>query len=221
MDCYNPRSSDIDVIIVVKKALLQGQRKKLIGYLKEDCSKKKRIELSVVCEDVIKNPRYPIMVDLHFEYWGDIFENERDKEILSNLYTTKKRGFCVWGAPMENVFSEIPAEYHLKSVMEDIQHTRKHVHEKQEQVGYDVTVYWILGACRILAFIREEKVLSKLEGGKWGISNLPKEYHSLIRQALSSYQGKEKKGHDWKHEELHVFADYMTKAILRESNCKR
>lgn len=221
MDCYNPQSSDIDIIVVVKKRLLQGQRKELMEYLKEVCSKKKKIELSIVCEDIIRNPRYPIMVDLHFEYWGDIFENERNKEILSNLYTTRKRGFCVWGAPIENVFSEIPAEYHLKSVMEDIQHTRKYLHEKQEQIGYNVTVYWILGACRILAFIREEKVLSKLEGGQWGISNLPKEYHSLIRQALSSYQEKKKDGHDWKYEELDIFANYVTNAILRESKRKR
>jgi streptomycin 3"-adenylyltransferase len=221
MDCYNPRSSDIDVVIVVKKRLLEGQRKKVIGYLKEVCSKKKRIELSIVCKDALKNPTYPITVDLHFEYWGNIFENELDKEILSNLYTTRMRGFCVWGAPKENVFSEIPAEYHLKSVVEDIQQARKYLHEKQEHIGYDVTVYWILGSCRILAFIREENVLSKLEGGQWGISNLPKEYHRLIRQALSSYQTREKNGHDWKYEELDMFADYVTNAILRESKWKR
>jgi len=221
MNCYSPRSSDIDIIIVVKKRLLQGQRKKVIGYLKGVCSKKKRIELSILRENVIKNPRYPIMVDLHFEYWGDIFENEVDKEILSNLYTARERGFCVWGAPIENVFSEIPARYHLRSVIEDMQHTRKYLHEKPERIGYDVTVYWILGSCRILAFIRKEKVISKLEGGHWGIANLPKEYHGLIRQALSSYQGNKKSDHNWKHEELEAFADYMTNAILKESKTKK
>lgn len=220
MDCYNPRSSDIDIIIVIKKKLLQGQRKKLIEYLTAVCSKKKRIELSIVCEDVIKNPRYPIMVDLHFEYWGDTFENELDKEILSNLYTTRVRGFCVWGAPICNVFSEIPAEYHFRSVIEDIQHTRKYLHEIPERIGYDVTVYWILSSCRILAFVREEKVFSKLEGGHWGIVNLPNEYHGLIRQALSSYQRKKKYGHNWKHEELEAFADYMTNTILKESKLR-
>jgi hypothetical protein len=49
-------------------------------------------------------------------------------------------------------------------VIEDIQHARKYLHEKPERIGYDVIVYWILGACWILAFIREEKILSKLEG---------------------------------------------------------
>jgi streptomycin 3"-adenylyltransferase len=221
MDCYNPRSSDIDIIIVARERLLEEQRKGVIEYLKGVCSKGRRIELSIVCEDAIRNPRYPMIVDLHFEYWGDIFENERDKEILSNLYTTKERGFCVWGTPTSEVFSEIPARYHLRSVTEDIQHTRKHIHEKPERIGYDVTVYWILGSCRILAFIREEKVLSKLEGGHWGTANLPKKYRKLIGQALSSYQGMKKHGQNWKHEELEAFADYMTNTILKESKLKK
>jgi streptomycin 3"-adenylyltransferase len=219
MECFNPESSDIDVVLVAKKRLLKEQRKKIIDYLKGVCSKSKRIELGIVCEDVIRHPRYPIMVDLHFEYWGDIFENEKDKEIPSNLYTTKERGFCVWGMPINDVFSEIAAEYHLRSVMEDLWHTRKYLHESPEHVGYDSAVYWVLGSCRILAFIREEKVLSKLEGGQWGLANLPKEHHDSIKQALSYYQGK-KKEHVWNHEKLETFANYMTRAIRRESKPK-
>jgi len=220
MDCYNPRLSDIDIIIVAKERLSEQQRNRIVEYLKGVCSKGRRIELSIVCEDALRNPRYPMTIDLHFECWGNIFENERDKEILSNLYTTRERGFCVWGTPTTELFSEIPAEYHLRSVIEDIQHTRKYIHEKPERIGYDATVYWILGSCRILAFIREEKVLSKLEGGNWGIANLPKKYHKLIEQALSSYQGFKKHSQDWKHEELVAFADYMTDTILKESKLK-
>jgi predicted nucleotidyltransferase len=220
MGCFNPESSDIDVILVAKKRLSKEQRKKVIGYLKGVCSKNRRIELSIVCEDVVQNPQYPIMVDLHFEYWGDIFENEKDNEILSNLYTTKKRGFCVWGMPISDVFSEIPAQYHLRSVIEDLRHTRKYLHKSPELVGYDPAVYWILGSCRILAFIREEKVLSKLEGGQWGSATLPKKYHDLVKQALSYYQGK-KKEHVWNHEKLEAFADYMTRVIQRESKLER
>jgi predicted nucleotidyltransferase len=216
MGCFNPRSSDIDLILVVRKRLLKGQRKWVIECLKKVCSKSRRMELSIVRENVVRNPRYPIMVDLHFEYWGEIFENEKDKEILSNLYTTRKRGFCVWGKPIDKVFSEIPAQYHLRSVIEDLKCTRKYLHENPESVGYDPVVYWVLGSCRILAFIREDKMFSKLEGGRWGLTNLPEEYHDLIEQAISRYRGK-RKGQIWNHEKLEAFADYMTKIILKES----
>lgn len=220
MGCYNPRSSDVDIMMVTKQRLSKEERKSIIRCLKETYSKERRIELSVVCENAIRNPQYPMMVDLQFEDWGGICENRRDKEILSNLYTTKERGFCVWGAPIRDLFSEVPARYHLVSVIEDIQQRRRHLHEKPENIGYDITVYWILGSCRVLAFIREERVLSKLEGGHWGIANLPREYHNLIRNALSRYQGKERTGHEWNREELETFADYMTAVILRESKLK-
>jgi streptomycin 3"-adenylyltransferase len=219
MGCFHPKSSDIDIIFVVKKRLPKEQRKKIIEYLKGAFSKEKRIELSIIRANVIRNPQYPMMVDLHYEYWGNIFENEKDNEILSNLYTTGKRGFCVWGAPISDVFSKIPAQYHLRSVVEDIQHTRKYLHENPESVGYDVAVYWVLSSCRILAFIREEKVLSKPEGGRWGLANLPKEYHNLIKQALSCYQGEKKNG-IFNKKELQIFADYMTDVILKESKPK-
>jgi streptomycin 3"-adenylyltransferase len=96
---------------------------------------------------------------------------------------------------------------------------RKFLHEDSERIGYDPAVYWILGSCRILAFMREEKVLSKLEGGRWGLANLPEEYHDLIEQALYSYQGK-RKGRVWNHEKSEAYADYMTTVILRESKSK-
>lgn len=219
MGCFQPRSSDIDLILIVKERLTEEESRKIIEYLKRTCSKDRPIEMSIIALDNVQNPQYPILVDLHYEYWGNVFENEKDNEILSNLYTTRKRGFCVWGAPISDVFSKIPAQYHLRSVIEDIEHTRRYLHENPESIGYDAAVYWVLSSCRVLAFIREEKVLSKLEGGQWGLANLPEEYYNLVEQALSCYQGK-KKDRIWNQQELAAFADYMTDAILRESKQK-
>lgn len=219
MECFRPRSSDIDVLLVVKERLSKELRKKVIEYLKSACSKDRRIELSIIHANTLQNPQYPMMVELHYEYWGNVFENKKDKEILSNLYTTRKRGFRVWGKSIDEVFSRIPAQYHLRSVIEDAEHTKKYLHDKPERIGYNVQVYWILGSCRILAFIREEKVLSKLEGGNWGLVHLPRKYHSLIERALSCYQ-EEKKDLVWNADELDAFAGYMTDTILRESRLK-
>lgn len=217
MGCFNSKSSDMDVIVVVRKRPSGAQRKEIIAYLREVCSKNGRLELSIVSENTLRNPKYPMIVDLHFEYWGEIFENKRDREILSNLYTARIRGFRVWGESIGNVFSEIPPWYHSRSVIEDLRCTRKHLHDSPESVGYDPALHCVLGSCRILAFVREEKVLSKLEGGQWGLANMPKQYHDLIKQALSYYRGKKEK-HIWNHERLEDFADYMNKIILNESN---
>jgi len=214
MECFQSASSDIDLILIVKEKPTKEMSDKILEYLKRS-SKDRHIELSLVTLDAVQNPRYPMLVDLHYEWWGNTFENEEDGEILSNLYTTRQRGFRVWGAPVSDVFSKIPADYHLRSVTEDLEHTRKHLHESADRVGYDAAVYWVLGSCRVLAFIKEGKVLSKPEGGRWGLVNLPEKYHTLIEQALSCYRGKMKE-RTWNHNELEAFADYMTNAMLKK-----
>jgi streptomycin 3"-adenylyltransferase len=93
MGCFNPGSSDVDVILVVRQSLSKEKKRKVIELLNGVCSEEKRLELSIVGMDVLQKPTYPIKVYLHHEYWGNTLENEMDNEILSNLYTTKKRGF--------------------------------------------------------------------------------------------------------------------------------
>ena len=47
--------------------------------------------------------------------------------------------------------------------------------------------YMILNLCRVLAYKEDELILSKQEGGKWGLENVPEIYHPLILQALNEY----------------------------------
>ena len=62
-------------------------------------------------------------------------------------------------------------------------------------------------------------MLSKLEGGQWGLANLPREYLVLVERALSCYQGK-KKDCILNSGELEAFADYMSVKILAESKLR-
>jgi streptomycin 3"-adenylyltransferase len=57
------------------------------------------------------------------------------------------------------------------------------------------TMYLTLNLARVLAFLQDGSVLSKKEGGEWGLKNLPEKYHGLLREALSEYRG-ETPGYD-------------------------
>ena len=50
-------------------------------------------------------------------------------------------------------------------------------------------MYVILNLCRVIAYVKENLVLSKRQGGEWGLANLPDKYHVLIRDALDTYRG--------------------------------
>ena len=56
-------------------------------------------------------------------------------------------------------------------------------------------MYITLNLARVLAWQRDGSVLSKQEGGEWGLKNLPEKYHGLLREALSEYRG-ETPGYD-------------------------
>ena len=49
-------------------------------------------------------------------------------------------------------------------------------------------VYVLLNLCRVLAAVREKRVLSKAEGGAWGLSHLEPQYAPLLRGALEACQ---------------------------------
>ena len=48
-------------------------------------------------------------------------------------------------------------------------------------------MYLILNLSRVLGYLKEKKILSKREGGIWGLKNLPGKYHPLLLAALEEY----------------------------------
>jgi streptomycin 3"-adenylyltransferase len=46
----------------------------------------------------------------------------------------------------------------------------------------------VLNLCRALAYLREGAVLSKCQGGEWGLKNLPNAHQGVIQAALNAYQ---------------------------------
>jgi streptomycin 3"-adenylyltransferase len=64
----------------------------------------------------------------------------------------------------------------------------------------------------LLAYKREKLVLSKKEGGKWSLDNLPEEYHPLINEALKEYAEGTKGNYDT--ECARKYAEYMLHSII-------
>ena len=62
-----------------------------------------------------------------------------------------------------------------------------------------------------LAYRKEKLILSKQEGGQWGLKNLPERYGSLIRRALDDYGSTGAAAFD--EGESREYAVYMIQAI--------
>ncbi|SFU49874.1 aminoglycoside adenylyltransferase domain-containing protein [Butyrivibrio sp. INlla21] len=216
MGCYNPKKSDLDLIIVVNNPMTDPEKKEIMDTV-VDLNEKgpaKGIEMSIVKKEVCKPFVYPTPFELHFSVmhlgWykdnpDDYIRkmNGADSDLAAHFTIIKKRGKCLCGEPIDEVFAEVPKADYMDSIKDDIA-------EAEDDI-LDNTMYITLNLARVLAYIKEEKVLSKKEGGEWALNVIPKEYHNQIKEAMREYETGENGAYD--AELAKRYAEYMLKEI--------
>lgn len=217
MGCFNPAKSDIDLIVVVENALTKEVKRSFMDMVValNDRAPAKGIEMSIVTENVCNPFVYPTPFDLHFSAmhlnWykdnpADYIEkmNGTDVDLAGHFMIITKRGKCLCGSPIEEVFGEVPKEAYMDSIRNDIAEAREDI--------VDNTMYIVLNLARVLAYKRDGLILSKKEGGEWALANLPEQYHLLIEDALSEYEKGTESVYDMELAEK--YADYMLGRIF-------
>jgi len=215
-NCFNPEKSDIDFIVVVKDKLSNEIQHRLINVLLEmnDIVPKKGFEMSVVLKRHCLNFEYPTPYELHFsnDWAKNYLENpdsvcnqkfETDPDLAAHFTIINHCGQVLCGMPINEVFGEVKKEYYVDSIYTDI------INAKDEILSS--STYIILNLCRVLGYLKDDKILSKEQGGLWGLENLKVKYKNVIQNALDNYinnidmsvNDKEKLG----------FAEYMIKNI--------
>jgi len=121
MNCYNPNSSDVDLLVVVKESINIEEKKQIIKLLLELSEKyqiRKGFEMSIVLEQHTKNFIYHTPFLLHYSnLWKEKFINseldfskteDKDPDLAVHFMVTKKRGICIYGSPISEIFGEVP-----------------------------------------------------------------------------------------------------------------
>lgn len=216
-ECFNPDKSDIDFLVVVKESPSVKEKEELIKTLLSLSSDgpKKGFEMSVVKQDVCKNFVYPTSFELHYsishleECKSDIENycksmNGFDKDLAAHFTVIKHAGHTLYGKPIQEVFGHIPKENYMDSIICDIKNAKKDI--------MDNPVYIILNLCRVLAYKREELILSKKRGALWAVKNMDQRFWPIIWQALYSYESSEDE--DFDIELSKEFCDYALDRIF-------
>lgn len=199
MGCFNPTSSDIDVLVVVNHPLTTVEREalaqRLLGLIADA---PRPVELSVITRDSLQHFRHPSPYELHIsegnraDYLNgtmDLARDVADPDLAAHFVITKARGICLYGAAISEVFPEVPESAYLESIVGDFDWSYTPVMQGPDSGECCVPKYAVLNACRILAFMRERRVTSKREGGEWGLLHLPTAHVPLVRAALDEYLG--------------------------------
>jgi len=191
--CFRWAISDIDFLVVVRKPLKQHEKESVIRVLmnKRERAPVKGFEMSVVLAESLKPFIYPTPFELHYsehhleKIRGDLTAycaqmHGTDQDLAAHCTVILAKGCTVAGADIVDVFGEVPRQAYLDSILYDVEQAETEISEN--------TVYTTLNLCRVLAAVKERKVLSKAEGGRWGMEKLDEKWRELIGNALSSYE---------------------------------
>lgn len=226
MGGFNEISSDIDVLIVTENKLSLENKKDLSQIMLKlsENTPANGFELSLVTLENLEKFVYPTPYQFHFgkdhlqefkERKADFTDGKTDPDLAAHFVITKKRGVCLFGQPIAEIFPDVPRKYYLDSVIKDVEWSYERISEAEDSGKVDVPIYGVLNFCRVIALIKEGLITSKLEGGKWALENLPEKYHPIIEEAVKE---KIQSGTAEKVEAdlLKQFAEYSIR-LIRES----
>lgn len=209
MGCYT-NASDIDFIVLVKQPLNTTVKRTLIeAIIHLTDVPRKGLEMSIVLDRYAKKFIYPTPFELHYsdyhkkKYLTDdsyICGGFTDKDLAAHFTIIRHRGICLYGKSIEDAFNEVPRKHYLDSIWSDVENSKEGIMEN--------TVYITLNLCRVLYYLKENVVSSKLEGGNWAMSEVPEQYRSIVKDAVEVYSNRIEKM-KFEKELLKKFAEYM------------
>lgn len=217
MGCFNRKKSDLDLILIIEGDISDMVKMEFMRHvvgLNEEAPEK-GFELSVVKREYCNPFIYPTPYELHFSvvhlkcFLDDPIDYVKkmkgtDKDLAAHFTIIRKYGIVLYGEDIDRVFGAVPRDDYIDSILYDIDGACGEILENP--------VYFTLNLCRVMAYLREGKVLSKRAGGEWGLDELPHRFHGMIRDALHSYETDSAMAGD--PEILPVFADYMIEQIM-------
>ena len=220
MGCFNPQRSDLDLLAVSRSSLSPAARPQLARLLLQRSGVPAAVEFSLLHLASLHPWQHPAPYELHYSEdwrdrtqahlasgtWPEAGASPRDPDLAAHITLARARGLALWGPPPAEVFPEVPASDYADSIVGDF-------HWARGLMGVN-PVYFVLNACRVRAFLAEGLLISKQEGGEWGLQHLPPAHAPLIRQALRAYRGELAAEH-WDSEALQAFAEAMAQALTR------
>lgn len=191
--CFSWATGDLDFIAVVNAPLTQPEKEALIRLLLTltPDAPPKGFEMSVVLRQHCAPFAHPTPFELHFSNAhraraeADLPAFCRgmhgtDPDLAAHFTVLRHVGLTLFGPPVREVFGEVPRACYVDSILADVRSAAEEIAQSP--------VYCTLNLCRVLAYLQEGRVLSKEQGGRWGLENLAEDFRPLLLCILDAYQ---------------------------------
>ncbi|CAI9387567.1 hypothetical protein BACSP_02034 [Bacillus sp. T2.9-1] len=193
MGGFNPKSSDIDVLVVTNKLMKVEQKRNLAQFFLNYSNSPYPIEISFLNKEQLMDWQHPCPFDFHYsEYWRKRYEDDllrntdifikdvnTDPDLAAHITIINHRGICIEGKPVNEVFPLIPKTDYVSSIIGDYQECLGNIVEDP--------IYCSLNLIRVYWYLKEGVISSKQEAGNWGLMALPQELRITIRKVVDIY----------------------------------
>jgi predicted nucleotidyltransferase len=211
---FNPARSDVDLIVVTQRPMDEAERRSLARLLLDRSRRPYPVEMSVVSEASLRAWTHPLPFEFHFsEGWRDRMEaalahrpfelsySPTNADLAAELAALRQRGLRLRGAPIADVFPDVPARDVLDSISQDLRWA----------AGNERYVYGVLNACRALAYLADGSFLSKAEAARWALGILAPANRDLVARALAVYDGRAASLGD--EADVRAFVDHVRRRV--------
>ncbi|RHW43296.1 DUF4111 domain-containing protein [Neobacillus notoginsengisoli] len=219
MGGFNPRRSDIDILIATARELEIETIRRLAQLFLTYSGNPFPVEISILTLGQLKDFKHPSPFEFHFsECWRSRYEEElslqtykhlngeirKDPDLAAHITITAQRGICIEGKPIEDVFPSIPSSFYTSSILGDFNDCLENIVENP--------VYCTLNLIRVYLYICEGVISSKQEAGIWGLLSLPKEMNQTLQKVITNYSHNDD-SYEFEKKELISFRDYIANKV--------
>ncbi len=219
MGGFNPRRSDVDVLVITKIFMTTEVKRDLARFCLHHSYSPFALEISFICEEHLKHWQHPCPFDLHYsEFWRERYtedllndtyqflndEVHADNDLAAHMTIINHRGVYVDGDSINEVFPLIPKSDYVSSILGDYVECLERMEEDP--------IYCSLNVLRVLLYLEEGVISSKQEAGSWGVRVLPKEFAITLNKAIDGYSGW-KDTYTFNKVELLSLRNYISKRV--------
>ncbi len=194
LNAFNPKSGDIDILVVVNNSLDIKTKLSIAKEIIEIDQKPCPLEMSAILLKDAKEWKTPGNCVFHYsDFWTEkyqeklanqkaecyVVDNEfPDADVTSYIKLIGQSGIVLYGKEIFDVFGDISDDDFWAAISADIDDYDFHAYNPR----YFASNVLILG--RILSFKKEKRILSKYDGGLWMIENVPEQLSYLPKLAM-------------------------------------
>ncbi|WP_324716570.1 aminoglycoside adenylyltransferase domain-containing protein [Carboxydochorda subterranea] len=194
MGGFNPRASDLDLLVVTQSAPGVTFRRPLAAWLLEHSGNPHPFEIHVLTMGDLHPWRHPTPFAFHYsEAWRQPIRDAlarlqdprelmpaTDPDLAAHVTVLRARGVCLCGAPIAEVFPEVPPDDYRDAIFRD-------VGDAQVTVGEN-PISTVLNLCRVARYLADGDIPSKAEAGAWAAMTLPEAHRQVAAWALAAHR---------------------------------